>query len=94
MKLLSAPGALVFMLDNEQLEIIMHALTLRDRGDDKRTVWMNGGFRRIHRRAGALLEYWKERVSRDPESANLAEQIWQEYEAAPKNEPKGEMPPP
>lgn len=89
MRLPAAPTVLVFMLDNSQIEKIMHALTLRDRRAERRADWLERGFERIHRREGALLAYRQDRLAKDPGAAALAETIWQEYTTRSHGRAKG-----
>lgn len=78
MKLRLAPAVLVFMSDN-QLRIVMHALTLADR-PEKREVWLKGGFKKMHARGkDALHSYWKNRVAKSPEDAALFQSVWSKY---------------
>ena len=87
MRLRLVPDAPVFMLDDAQIETIMHALTLRER-PAKREQWIKRGFKKIHGRPGALKDYWTSRVREDPAAMQLAETVWMEYQNRPQIEDK------
>ena len=65
-------------LPNEDLEAVMHALTLADR-PAKRTQWLKSGFHKIHARPGSLFAYWRARVDSDSASAALAAATHAQY---------------
>jgi len=67
------------MFPDDQIEKIMYALTLADR-QEHRAQWLVRGFKKIHARGkSALFDYWKRRLTEDPDAQQLAQQVWAQY---------------
>jgi hypothetical protein len=70
------------MVNETELIQIMHALTLQSTVSANREKWLNKGFKRIHKRPGALLDYWKKRLSKnDPDDLILYGKVLGEYQS-------------
>lgn len=67
------------MLDDDQVQNVMYALTLADR-PERRAQWLGKGFRKMHGHGdSALFDYWKKRLAGDLVAQRLAEQVWTTY---------------
>jgi hypothetical protein len=66
-------------MTDAQLQEIMYALTLADR-PKCRDQWIAKGFQK-QRAIGktTLLDYWKKRLTDDPDAQKLADQVWAKY---------------
>lgn len=49
-------------INQEDLKNIIYALTLEDRGPEKRLKWLARGFRFFNRKPGSLFLYWQNRL--------------------------------
>lgn len=49
------------------LEKIIYALTLEDRGPKKRLKWLSRGFKFFNKKPGSLFQYWKTRLLKGDE---------------------------
>ena len=49
-------------INQDDLKNIIYALTLADRGSEKRFIWLSRGFRFFNRKPGSLFLYWQNRL--------------------------------
>lgn len=80
------------MLDDEQIEKVMYALTLAERAE-RRAQWLAKGFRKMHGRGStALFDYWKKRHATDSAAQQLGDQVWTTYAERHANRAAAEQP--
>ena len=61
----------------EKLEIVMYAMTIKERADKRDLYLLDGAFHRMHRRKeNALFSYWKKRLDEDPKVKDLLASSW------------------
>lgn len=69
-------------INQEELKAVIYALTLKDRGGDKRNIWLKKGFNKINKRADFLITYWKNRLEKNnPEDHDLYQNVLADYRA-------------
>jgi hypothetical protein len=49
-------------INQDDLKNIIYALTLADRGPEKRSIWLSRGFSFFNRKPGSLFLYWQNRL--------------------------------